>query len=65
MLNGSAAAKVTVTLCGPRNADHGTFPLTIRASAGKLIHTATVSLTVKGGISRDDRKVAAISWKDN
>ncbi len=47
-LAGSAkTATGTVSLLPPTNVDHGTFSLTFTASDGALIHSVTVSLTVK------------------
>jgi len=39
----------TVTLLANKNCDHGTFTLTFKGTSGSLVHTTTVSLTVKGG----------------
>jgi len=39
----------TVTLYANKNCDHGTFTLTFKGTSGSLVHSTTVSLTVKGG----------------
>jgi hypothetical protein len=42
-------AYATVTLFANKNCDHGTFTLTFKGTSGSLVHSTTVSLTVKGG----------------
>ena len=41
--------KSTVTLSANKNCDHGTFTLTFTGMYGGLVHSTSVTLTVKGG----------------
>jgi hypothetical protein len=45
--SGSSSVKATVSLFPPKNVNHGTFSVTVTGTAGALVHSARVSLTIK------------------
>ncbi len=57
-VNGTGSSQLTVTTVGSTPA--GTYPLTITATSGSEVHTASVTLVVAAGIQHS----VALSWTD-